>query len=132
MNTLSKDLTRTLFDSPEGYARLVLFWSGLMQDKVRRKTLRAEHHFLYAAARGKDWRRGFAVTTNRRKLENGHLPQAGALRVLARLHSSYREAELLQPFDGHLTAASLTQLRKLVPNHDSPLTEAPYREVQVA
>ncbi len=132
MKTLSRDLTRTLFDAPEGYERLVRFWSGLMQDQEKRKRLRAEHHLLYAAARGKDWRRGFAVATNPRKLANGHHPEAGALRALARFHSTYRDAELLQPFEGCLTPASLAALRRLIPNHASPIGEAPYREAQMA
>jgi hypothetical protein len=130
MNRLSKDLTLTVFDSPDGYQRLVRHWSGLMQDKARRKTLGAEHHLLYAAARGKDWRRGFAFTTNQRKLENGQHPEAGALRALSRFHSTYRE--LLEPFDGCISEAGLARLRKLVANSSSPLREAPYREVQMA
>lgn len=129
MNTLSKDLTRTLFESSDGYDGLVRFWSGLMADKVKRKTLRAEHHLLYAAARGKNWRRGFTAATNPRKLESGYHPETGAINALARVNYPYRDAELLEPFEGHFTPVGLSRLRRLLPDG---LTESAYREVQMA
>ena len=37
----------------------------------RKRDLAAEHHLLYLALLGKDWRAGFTPITNQRKLDNG-------------------------------------------------------------
>lgn len=47
------------------------------KSKANAKSITAEDVIFYNAARGLDLRRGFTPITNKRKLENGQLPNSG-------------------------------------------------------
>lgn len=64
MNTLSKTDTAT-FITQEERAALEAQWRTI------RNTASPAHHLLYAALRGKDWRKGFTPPKNQTWLNNG-------------------------------------------------------------
>ena len=114
MKTLSRAITATFFDGTTKYAELQRHWSLLLRSE-RKHGLTAAHHLLYLAARGKDWRKAFTPITNPRKLKNGAYLGWELWRALAWIHSKGREQELLAPFDGLMTTATLAAVRALVP-----------------
>lgn len=73
MYTLNKDITRTFFQTTEGYEALEARWSQLLeQDKqLANKQLSSTHHLLYAALRGKNWHKSYTPITNAVKIANG-------------------------------------------------------------
>ena len=119
MNTLPGAITAQWFNSPQDYHTLQKHWSALVNSE-RKHTLSAEHHLLYLALLGKDWRRGFTPPTNRRKLENGAFAGWALFRALQALHNGGREAEqsLLAPFEDLVTPSMLQQIRALVPSRN--------------
>jgi hypothetical protein len=114
MQTLPRAVTAQFFADPAAYAALRAHWRMLMTTE-RRHTLAAEHHLLYLALLGKDWRAGFTPISNARKLANGAFYGWQLFRALGTLHSPHHELALLAPFDGLVTAAMLAQLRAYVP-----------------
>jgi hypothetical protein len=114
MHTLPRAVTAQFFTNPSAYAALRAHWRTLMTSD-RRHTLAAEHHLLYLALIGKDWRTGFTPITNPRKLANGAFVSWSPFRALSALHSPWHESALLAPFDGHVTGAMLAQLRPSIP-----------------
>jgi hypothetical protein len=70
MNTLSRTLTAQFFNTQKDYNALKAHWSKLV-NSPRKKELRPEHHLLYSALLGRDWRKGFSPITNKVKLANG-------------------------------------------------------------
>jgi hypothetical protein len=114
MHTLPRATTAQFFANPSAYAALRAHWRVLMTSD-RRHTLAAEHHLLYLALIGKDWRTGFTPITNPRKLANGAFVSWSPFRALSALHSPWHEPWLLAPFDGHVTGAMLAQLRPSIP-----------------
>ena len=133
MNTLSREVTRRFFaDGETGYAALEQRWSQLVNDPEARKGLGPEHHLFYAILRGKDWRRAFCIQavdgawklnmTNEVKRANGNIHGCGWVRALNRLHSTYWEPHLLQPFGDLLAHDALARARALVPRRG-------YREI---
>ena len=114
MQTLPRAITAQFFADPSAYAALRTHWRALMTSD-HRHTLAAEHHLLYLALVGKDWRTGFTPITNPRKLANGAFVNWSPFRALSRLHSPWHESVLLAPFDGYVTAAMLAQLRPYLP-----------------
>ena len=72
MRTLGKEITKTFFETEDGYQRLKKYWSNLMQDHKARKSIKAEHHLLYLALIGKDWTKGFTSPINKNKINNGY------------------------------------------------------------
>lgn len=132
MNTLSKEVTATFFKTADQYQRLRARWSELMNDSETCKTLRAEHHLLYLALLGKDWRRGFCYTRNPRKLENGYLPTFGAMIALSNVKSLYNSPRLLAPFAGVIDEDILKSVRARLPKsgwYTDLLAEDAYVEV---
>jgi len=113
MNTLNKERTRPILGAEEIFAALERQWK-IVVNGPQKHALGPEHHLLYAALRGKDWRRGFAPITNRRKLDNGAFHGWGALVALRRIHFG-DEAELLAPLDGVIDGATLQRLRAVLP-----------------
>ena len=125
MNTLSRAITAQIFNDSDTYITLQTHWRGLMNSS-RRHELLASHHILYLTLMGKDWRKGFALTTNERKLANGAFYGWGLFKALALFHSPLREAWLLAPFDGLVTPEIIQSVRKLVPKvsaYTYPMTE---------
>lgn len=114
MNTLSRAITARFFPDPKSYNALRKKWSDLINSE-RRHELTAAHHFLYLAVIGKDWRKAFAPPTNQRKLENGAFWGWGMFHALNTICLTWREAELLVPFDGLITPLILHELRSLLP-----------------
>jgi len=114
MHTLSRAITAQFFANPSAYAALRAHWRVLMTSD-RRHTLAAEHHLLYLALIGKDWRTGFTPITNPRKLANGAFVSWSPFRALGALHSPWHEPALLAPFDERVTSAMLAQLRPSIP-----------------
>lgn len=118
MNTLPRAITAQVFADPNTFHSLRRHWSALMRS-ARRRELHATHHLLYLALVGKDWRRGFAPITNRRKLDNGAFFNWGMFRALSTLHAFSREDELLAPFDGLVTPGMLEKIRQMVPSQSA-------------
>src|SRR5689334_8501228 len=129
MNRLNKIQTSAWFKNAGDYDALCAYWSALVNDKEARKGLSAAHHLLYAALRGKDWRRGFCPITNPRKLENGAFFDMGARHAINRLHSKWHEDSLLTPFGGWVTGEMIQQIRELIPKlawEEDPLAREAY------
>ena len=118
MQTLPRAITAQFFAAPSAYADLRAHWRALMTSD-RRVTLTAEHHLLYSALLGKDWRAAFAPITNPRKLANGAFQGWALFRALNALHSPWQEHALLAPFDGLVISAMLAQLRVYLPRPDA-------------
>jgi hypothetical protein len=114
MNTLPQAITAQLLGNPSHFDTLRRHWSALMRSP-RKHDLKAAHHLVYLALIGKDWRRGFAPMTSRRKLDNGAFSGWMLFKALAALHTTAFEDFLLAPFDGLVTAQMLQQLRQLIP-----------------
>src|SRR5262249_44091407 len=94
-----------------------------------RKGLTAAHHLLYAALRGKDWRRGFCPVTNPKKLANGARFDRSVREAIFDLHSEWVEDRLLAPFGGWATAAMLRRVREWIPKpawKEDPLAREAY------
>lgn len=132
-NTLSKEVTRAFFGSDEGYHALERHWSALVNSPIG-KTLGPEHHLLYQALRGKDWRQGFAPITNQRKRDNGAFYNWGLCRALRRLHADSAKEKLLAPFaalieSGALSAEVLQKVRAVLPRSVRDFEVAPAYEV---
>ncbi len=114
MNTLPRAVVAQILNDSQAYLALRQQWRDFMNSE-RRHELKAEHHLLYLALCGKDWRRGFTPATNQQKLDNGAYNGWKMFRALAWLHSPFHEALLLAPFDGVITAEMLQNLRPLLP-----------------
>jgi hypothetical protein len=115
MNTLPKTITRSFFQSDEGYQALERHWSALVSSEAR-STLGPEHHLLYQALRGKDWRKAFAPITNRTRLANGAFYDWGLQHALRRIHSEWAQAKLLLPFGELIDGETLHKVRAVLPN----------------
>jgi hypothetical protein len=116
MNTLSRAITAQIFTQPDTYLILRKHWSRLINSD-RKHELSAEHHLLYLALLGKDWRKTFTPVTNRRKRENGAFYGWGLFRALRMLHLKFYEEALLAPFEGIVTPEMLAQVRSLIAVH---------------
>ena len=114
MNTLSKSITSQILKDPNTYTAIRRQWSQLMNSD-RRRGLSSAHHLLYLALCGKDWRKGFTMPTNKKKLNNGAYYGWGLHRALAKLHSKLAEGWLLKPFAGLVTLEMLERVRQYVP-----------------
>lgn len=137
MNTLGKDYTRAFFAAPnddsddvadtsghavelehaaQGYRALEARWAVLMAQRTK---LGPEHHLLYAALRGRDWRRGFTPISNARKLENGGFYGWALQRALRRIGAAPKNRDamesLLAPFDGLVSAEAVRRVCALLP-----------------
>ncbi|MCL4265028.1 MAG: hypothetical protein KJ069_17560 [Anaerolineae bacterium] len=114
MNTLPRAVVAQILTDPQTYTSLRQHWRGLMNSE-RRHELTAVHHMLYLALTGKDWRKGFSLATNQRKLANGAYEGWEMFRALARLHSPFHEAFVLAPFEGVIIGDILQNLRLVLP-----------------
>lgn len=126
MNTLNKGRTCLILGEPTVFAALERQWK-IVTNGPQHKALRAEHYLLYAALRGKDWRRGFAPITNPRKLENGAFYDWGAYHALRRIRFDEVEA-LLAPFNGVVDAAVVERLRAFLPKFPQSFESEAYNE----
>jgi hypothetical protein len=108
MHTLSRAVTAHWFTTPADFNALRAHWRNLVTSD-RRHTLTAEHHLLYGALLGRDWRRGFSWP---RRLPPEGFAYWRLFTVLARVHSRYWDDKLLEPFDGHVTREQLAALRR--------------------
>lgn len=118
MNTLPRVVIAQILNNPQTYPTLRQHWRSLMNSEQRYE-LKAEHHLLYLALCGKDWRKGFTPVSNRRKLENGAFYGWEMFRALARIHAPAYEARLLAPFAGVITPNMLRTLRPLLPKESA-------------
>ncbi len=114
MNTLPRAVVAQILIDPQTYTSLRHHWRGLMNSE-RRHELTAVHHLLYLALTGKDWRKGFTLATNQRKLANGAYEGWEMFRALARLHSPFHQELVLAPFAGIITSDMLQNLRTVLP-----------------
>ena len=110
-NTLSITYTSNFFESEEDYRQFCQKWSEMMNSD-KKNDLKAVHHLLCLALRGKDWRKAFTLPTNRNKLENGYQP--AVLKAFQTLNSSYREDVVLDRFDGLVTKPMLAAVRRVI------------------
>jgi hypothetical protein len=114
MNTLPRAVTAQIFPDVSAYLALRRHWSALMHSD-RKHRLQAEHHLLYLALLGKDWRRAFTPITNPRKLDNGAYWNWALWRALPAIHNPAATIALLAPLDGLVTPTMLAQVRSLLP-----------------
>jgi hypothetical protein len=114
MHTLSRAITAQWFPTSTAYQSFRAHWRLLLTSN-RKHELAAEHHLLYLALTGKDWRKGFTPITNERKLANGAFHGWSLFRALAAIRNPHAEAALLAPFDGLVAPATLQSLRLLMP-----------------
>jgi hypothetical protein len=115
MNTLPRATTTHIFAEPGRYDALRRHWHALVTSH-RRHELTAAHHLLYAALRGRDWRRGFTPIRRPSKLAGGAFAGWALFDALWQLQSVHRESQLLAPFDGLVTPTMLAELRPLLPS----------------
>jgi hypothetical protein len=118
MNTLPRALTAHFFPDAATYLRLRTHWRALMNSD-RKRNLAAEHHLLYLALLGKDWRAGFTPITNQRKLDNGAFHGWRLFRALWLLHNPLDEGRLLAPFEGTVSSDMLDRVRHTLPRPNS-------------
>src|SRR5579859_5714188 len=114
MNTLPRSVTAHFFPDINSYNTLRAHWSMLLHSACKHD-LAAEHHLLYCILLGKDWRRGFQVLSNQRKLANGAFYGWRLLRAIWALNHPSQEQRLLAPFEGIVSSTMLAQARKLIP-----------------
>lgn len=114
MSTLSRAITAQWLSSAEQYQALRSHWRKIVTGEQRHQ-LRAEHHLLYSALLGKDWRRGFTPVRNTRKLENGMRAHMAIEHAVGTLHSQFAAPQLLAPFAGLVTQEMLGELRAHMP-----------------
>ncbi len=129
MERLNKQITASFYKDADGYSALKSYWSRLMRDKERRKSLATGHHLLYLILRGKNWQKAFMPMTNSVKLENGGFSNWRARKALLQLHSVIYAERLLMPFAAFLHPDALCAIRELVPPLEwnaSPLDREPY------
>lgn len=128
MNTLPKALTGRFFTDPALFEALEARWSDLCRaasdrsaPEDQRPRLTATHQALYAALRGKDYRKGFTPITNAVRLANGQDPFMALKVVVYKLHETYAPnvERLLAPFGGLVTMDMLCALRELLPQRPS-------------
>jgi hypothetical protein len=127
MNTLPKSITATFFKTAEDYTTLKAHWSKLV-NSPRKKELGPEHHLLYSALLGRDWRKGFTPITNKNKLANGMRPLMGVEKALGGIDwplklSTPKYFDLLvAPFDGLVTREMVVEVDKLLPHFNYHLS----------
>ena len=114
MNTLSRAITAQFFPNPDSYNAFRKHWSDLINSEHKHE-LSAAHHLHYLALIGKDWRKAFTPPTNPRKLDNGGFCAWGMFRALETIQLTFKEDELLAPFDGSIALQMLVELRSLLP-----------------
>ncbi len=118
MNTLSKEKTARFFATAEDYQRLRAHWRELM-NSPRKHQLGPQHHLLYLALLGKDWRKAFTRCTNPRKLANGALSGWSMWRALNAIRWATQDsdwaARLLAPFDDLITFNMIRTLNDMLP-----------------
>ena len=115
MNTLPRDITRSWFGSESDYTALTRHWSAAVRGTASRAAIGPEHHLLYLALRGRDWRRAFTPITNERKIDNGAFYDWGLHRALPAIHSEWEPDRLLAPFGGRVSREALARVRALLP-----------------
>lgn len=113
MDTLSKTQNSAFFASAGDYENLCRKWSALVN--TRHEEMGAEHHLLYLALRGKNWRTAFTPISNTRKLQNGAFYDWALHRALRRIHHEVHAEELLRPFSGIINTATLEKVRRVLP-----------------
>lgn len=111
MNTLPKQHASVFFATHDDYLNFRRHWSQLVNSE-RRHELKAAHHLLYLVLTGRDWRKAFTFPSSPNKLNNGYTPEL--YQALDLLGSTYRERQLLAPFDGLVTAEMLANARRLL------------------
>lgn len=114
MNTLSKALTSRVLIDPTVYVRLRQQWSVMMCASPQ-PPLGPEHHLLYLALIGKDWRKAFTPVTNTRKLANGGFRNWGLMHAIRRVRFDLPRG-LLAPFGGIVTPPMLENVRLVLAN----------------
>lgn len=124
MNTLGKKITSRFFEEQDGFAKMQAAWRANWQDKEFRDQLEPVHHFLYAALRGKDWRKGFEPIKNEVKLTNGQRAFGAATRSIELIRQG--KEDLLKPFGGAVKLESLSLLMTCLPYDQVAETSVAY------
>lgn len=114
MNKLPPQIKNQLFTDKNEYLALRAHWSQLMNSE-RKHELTAAHHLLYTALIGRDWRKGFTLTTNQKRLANGAFDGWKLFPALMHLYSQHYETWLLAPFDDLVTSSMMQQIRQIIP-----------------
>lgn len=122
MNTLGKAITQRFFKNESGFDLLQNDWARNWQNKEWRDSLTPTHFFLYAALRGKDWRKGFTPITNDVKLSNGQRPMQVVEQIYSDLEFIAKGKEgLIEALGSEVTCDSVAQLLKFLPLYDNLL-----------
>lgn len=101
-----------IFENKEQYLNAIQAWKASCKEKDFQFT--AEHFALYAIIRGKDPKKCFASPEqqSQRKLSaQGKDGNETYNRAMRNITSGYRDAEILAPFKGTITALDLLAIK---------------------
>lgn len=120
MDELPLNVWQANFKDKQHYLDFRARWSKLCSPTPYpgRPELTPTHYLVYAALRGRDWRRGFTPITNPHKLANGGRDDQGWVHALRALHSTWSEKWIISVFDGLVTSEMLARVRAMVPTWD--------------
>ena len=126
MKTLPKAITRTFFkDELQGWDQLRAAWKQHLAtppitpvggEAQRRDHYAAARQLLYAALRGKDWRKGFTAPTNETKLRNGYRWELENALAQVRANWTGTQQAVLEPFKDILVEDALPRIKSLLPD----------------
>lgn len=130
-NTLSRSVTASLWLQDATTLEAIRHaWRRATVDPVIRARLGVSHYLLYAALRGRDWRKSFPPLLDARKIENGEIWHSARVRAVNTVRSAAhfgdeRAEALLEPFGGTVTLEMLRAVAAVLPGiRVQPLIEA--------
>lgn len=91
----------SIFETKEQFLKMRKEWKRYTNDSELRKGLSGEDFALYAIIRGKDWRKGFAATSNDDTIE----------RIESYLNKCKFEYMYTKPFGNTITEEMIAKLR---------------------
>lgn len=114
MKTLGKKITKDFFITENSWKDIQKDWARELQAK-NSMLENPGVHLLYNALRGKDYRKGFTATSNRKKIVNGQYRDLGLMRAIrsARLEST-KEAMMFM-FGDNISREGLENLISMLP-----------------
>lgn len=114
MKTLGKKVTKSFFRTKNGWTNLKKAWVKELKAGSS-FTFDPGVHLLYNALRGKDYRKGFTPTTNRKKIINGQYRDSGMMKAVASARLESTKEAVLLIFGKHITREGLESLIAMLP-----------------